>query len=402
MLPAALRLLVIGWSTLGGMFPASAADLPVRSVPTRPTAPSSVPAPPVAAAVTPKATAAPVQRAVSTPRVKLPSPELRSTAKSPAASPAPATLVYIGAKEMARTLNLTPKWDPATRQLTLLDAQVTLVLERDQRETDLNGMRVFLGAPTVWRNGELAVSQIDFQRLLLPAIRPLNLSGPTPGLKVIAIDPGHGGRDTGKVNAGQKVLEKEATLDTARRLKLLLEAQGFTVVLTRSDDRFVELAERPEIATRESADLFISLHFNAVEAEATRVTGVEVYTMTPQFQLSADRRLDDHVPVFNPGNAMDPWNTVLGYHLHRALLSSLKVPDRGLKRGRYVVLRLARCPAVLIEAGFLSHDGEARRIATPQYRQEIAAAIAAGVHNYVTTVAAVRAQQAGLRKAAKK
>ncbi len=350
----------------------------------------------------PKAVPSPAQRAVSTPRMKLPSPERRSPAKSPAGSPAPVALVYVGAKEMARTLKLTAKWDAATRQLTLLDPQVTLVLERDQREIDLNGMRVFLGAPTVWRDGELAVSQIDFQRLLVPAIRPSSLSSSTPGLKVIALDPGHGGRDTGKVNAGQKVLEKEATLDTARRLKLLLEAQGFTVVLTRSDDRFVELAERPEIATREHADLFISLHFNAVEAEANRVTGVEVYTMTPQFQLSADRRLDDQVPVFNPGNEMDPWNTILGYHLHRELLSSLKVPDRGLKRGRYAVLRLARCPAVLIEAGFLSHDGEARRIATPYYRQEIAAAIAAGVRSYATTVAAVRSQQASLRQTAKK
>lgn len=401
MLPAALRILVIGWSALGGMFPASAADSPVRSVPTRPTAPSSVSVAPSAGAVTQKP-ATPVPQGGSSPRAKLLGPELRSTAKSHTASPAPATLVYVGAREMARTLKLTSKWDSATRQLTLIDAQVTLVLERDQREADLNGMRVFLGAPTVWRDGELAVSQIDFQRLLLPAIRPLNLSGPTPGLKVIVLDPGHGGRDTGKVNAGQKVLEKEATLDTARRLKLLLEAQGFIVVLTRSDDRFVELAERPEIATRENADLFISLHFNAVESEAARVTGVEVYTMTPQFQLSADRRLDDQVPVFNPGNVMDQWNAVLGYHLHRELLTSLKVPDRGLKRGRYAVLRLARCPAVLIEAGFLSHDGEARRIATSQYRQEIATAIAAGVRNYATTVAAVRAQEGALRQTAKK
>lgn len=124
--------------------------------------------------------------------------------------------------------------------------------------------------------------------------------------------------------------------------------------------------------------------------------------MTPQYQLSADRRLDDQVPVFNPGNAMDVWNSVLGYHVHREMLISLKVPDRGLKRGRYAVLRLARCPAVLIEAGFLSHDGEARRVGTPQYRQEIAAAIATGVRHYAATLAAVRAQQSSLRQTAQK
>lgn len=400
MLSAAARFLLFSLSALGGMSPACAVDLPVRSVPTRPGASFPLPSPSAATSGTPTK-GAPISRVALPPQVKLPNGELR-TNKSPAVPAPPATVVYIGAKEIARRLKLSAKWDANRRQLSLVDPQTTLVLERDQREADLNGMRVFLGAPTIWREGELAVSQIDFDRLLLPVVRPLSLAGPIPGLTVIALDPGHGGRDTGKVNAAQKVLEKEMTLDTARRLKLLLEDQGYVVVLTRSDDRFVELAERPEIAARERADLFISLHFNAVEAEANRVTGVEVYTMTPQYQLSADRRLDDQVPVFNPGNAMDPWNALLGYNLHRELLSSLKVPDRGLKRGRYAVLRLARCPAVLIEAGFLSHDGEARRIGTAQHRQDIAAAIAAGVRTYATTVKAVRAQQGAFQPTAKK
>lgn len=402
MLSAAMRWWGIGSSALGGFSLLCAAEAPTRVTPTRPTAPAAISAlPPSVAAPAPKPapTSAPRASGVKAPGASAPN---RSTPKAATATVAAPALAYLGAKEMARTLKLTPSWNAGTRQLTLVDAQSTLVIERDHREIDLNGMRIFLGAPALWRDGELAVSQIDFQRLILPAVRPMQLVGPVPSLKVIALDPGHGGRDTGKVNADHKVQEKEMTLDTARRLKLLLEAQGYVVVLTRTDDRFIELAERPEIAARANADLFISLHFNAVEAEAARVTGVEVYTMTPQHQLSADRRLDDQVPVFNPGNAMDVWNSVLGYHLHRELLSSLKVPDRGLKRGRYAVLRLARCPAVLIEAGFLSHDGEARRIGTPQYRQDIAVAIAAGVRSYAATLAAVRAQPVQLRQTAKK
>lgn len=401
MLPAALRLLIICGGALAGFSLLRAAESSDRAAPTRPSTVAPVPSTPAPVAAPPKPAPTPSPRHVGV-KAAASTVTPRSSGKSPTSSPPAPTLAYVGAKEMARVLKLTPSWNAGTRQLTLKDAQTTLVIERDHREIDFNGMRIFLGAPALWREGELALSQIDFKRLIIPAVRPTQLAGPVPDLKVIALDPGHGGRDTGKVNVDRQVMEKEMTLDTARRLKVLLEAQGFVVVLTRSEDRFVELAERPEIAARADADLFISLHFNAVEAEAAKVTGIEVYTMTPQHQLSADRRLDDQVPVFNPGNTMDVWNSVLGYQLHRELLSSLKVPDRGLKRGRYAVLRLARCPAVLIEAGFLSHDGEARRISTPQYRQEIAAAISAGVRHYASTLAAVRAHQTQLRQTAKK
>ncbi len=315
-------------------------------------------------------------------------PRAAEAQSAPKVDPTP-SVAYISGKEVARALHLTPTWDSRTRRLTLADATVRLVLELDNREIALNGRRVFLSAPAALRDGELAVSRIDFQRLLTPAIRPGQGAVLPPAVKTIVLDPGHGGRDTGKVNSRVNVVEKDMTLDTARRVKALLESAGYKVVLTRNDDRFLALADRTEIATQARADLFVSLHYNAVEAEAERVTGVEVYTMTPQFQLSTDRRPDDQVSVFNPGNFHDHWNTVLGVTLHQSLLQTLKVPDRGLKRGRYAVLRLARCPAVLIEAGFLSHDGEARKVASPEYRQQIADAVAAGIQTYIATVRAL-------------
>ncbi len=366
----------------------AAASLPAqenagRSTPTRPGSvpPAAAPAAPKAApkAVAPAGPANPAPRAAAAPK--------SGEGKIPAAG------AYVGAREISRVLKAASAWDAGKKQLTLTAANRRFVLEAETREAEFDGVRVFLGAPAEMRQGELAISKIDYLRLLTPAVRPGQGAGKPPGLKTIVIDPGHGGRDTGKVNARLRVLEKEMTLDTARRLKVLLEAQGYRVVLTRDDDRYVELTDRPAVADRVDADLFLSLHFNAVEADVERVTGVEVYTMTPQHQLSANRQPDDQVTVHNPGNFNDHWNVVLGFAVHRDLLAALKVPDRGLKRSRFAVLRLARCPAVLIEAGFLSNDAEAARVATQGYRQQIAVAIAAGVRSYGAALAQARANR---------
>jgi len=100
--------------------------------------------------------------------------------------------------------------------------------------------------------------------------------------------------------------------------------------MTRVDDRAVELGQRPEIATRASADLLVSIHFNSVEKDVARVSGTETYTMTPQSQRSTSDSMGtiyDSVSdpaATNPGNVNDHWNAVLGYEMHRALLSELK------------------------------------------------------------------------------
>lgn len=186
------------------------------------------------------------------------------------------------------------------------------------------------------------------------------------------------------------------------RLKPLLEAQGFQVALTRGDDRQLartkaeDLQARAALTARTNADLFISVHYNSVESGADRVSGVEVYTLAPQFQYSHSdpERADSTVGIANLGNRHDHWNSLLGYEVHRELLRELKASDRGLKRGRLAVLRLASCPAVLVEAGFLSNDFEAEKIATPAYRQQVAVAIAEAVRKYAAALEGVRWQRA--------
>lgn len=308
----------------------------------------------------------------------------QSPARAKASAPATRQFqgaAYVDARVWAARYGLKPTWIETGRRLQLSSSYTRILIEEDRRELTLNGLRLFLGEPVVAHGGSLWIGEIDARTLLGPILRPAGAARPAPRLRVICLDPGHGGNDTGTRNPARKLDEKAMTLDVARRLKPLLEAQGYTVVMTRSDDRFVELAERAEIANRAGADLFLSLHFNAFPQPG--VHGTETYLLTRRTQRSTgSARRDPSDAAVLPGNAMDEWNAVLAYAMHRQLLTRLRTFDRGMKFARFKVLTLVRMPAVLLEFGYLSNDAEAKRIATPGYRDEIARTVAAAVDAY--------------------
>lgn len=296
---------------------------------------------------------------------------------------------YISATELARRFDLKTAWLSPSKRLALYKPGLRIEVEVDAREASFDGLRILMGDAARMYRRTLYISKIDAERFLAPMIEPGYGRSAKPSVKVIALDAGHGGRDRGKINERLKVDEKTFTLDVVHRLRKLLEAQGYKVVLTRSDDRYVELEDRPAIAQKAGADLFISVHFNSVASRPQNVTGLEVFSLTPQYQYSTDDSARDATAdarIFNPGNTNDSWNTLLGYHIQRRLLADLKTTDRGHKRARFKVLRLATCPAVLVESGYLSNDTEARKIATPAYRQQIAESIARGIQGYAKAV----------------
>jgi len=94
--------------------------------------------------------------------------------------------------------------------------------------------------------------------------------------------------------------------------------------------------------------------------------------------------------VAYPSNRLDFANLLFGEQVHRAMIDTLKTPDRGCKRGRRAVLRLLDCPGALVECAYLSNDAEARRVATPEFRQQIAKGIARGVQGYAHALAGLR------------
>ncbi len=316
---------------------------------------------------------------------------------APIAGEKPSPAERVSVHDLARFLGLEPSWLEPGKKLRLASQWTELVFSLDSREVLLNGARVFMGEGAVRDEKGLRFSSVDRDRLLVPILAP-QLNEPRPPIQIIALDPGHGGIDKGTRNEKLELLEKDFTIDVARRLKTLLEARGFRVMLTREDDSYVPLPERPLRATTAGADLFVSLHFNA--AGSAKVRGIETYVLTPQSQRSTgseEKRVEDGIAL--PGNRFDPWNSYLGYTVHGILLKELKLPDRGLKRARFAVLRDLSCPGLLVEGGYLSNAEEAKLVSTEAYRNRLAAAVANGIEVYNQTLKRLEANRAAASEA---
>ncbi len=398
-MPPAARQSALRFAFASALWLASAArsaDSATRVPPTRPGAtPTPAPAHPPAAA---PPTARPAPPA--------PARAAAAAGSKPATAPAITTrkigrLDYVPATEVARLLGLKLSWLERGRKLTLTGSGARAVLEADTRDITVNDLRVFLGDPVAAASGQLLISRVDFERCLTPMLRPGHGVPPRPPPRTIVLDAGHGGSDPGRVNAKLKIDEKTYTLDVARRTRTLLEGAGYRVVLTRSDDRFVSLPQRAALANVAKADAFVSIHFNAI-ANDTRTSGVEVYTFAPRFQRSTNAwgpgQRNDTEDYASPGNQHDHWNVVLAHALHRRFITDLKADDRGKKLMHLAVLRPLQCPGALIECGFLTSESEARKIATPAYRQRIAAALAAAIRDYASTLDGLRRRPAAATK----
>lgn len=308
---------------------------------------------------------------------------------------------YVSVSDLATHYGLKTAWAKIGFVRTLADGSgVRFKFETNQRDCYLDEVRVFLGAPVLFHRGELWVSKLDVIKVVNPLFRPEDHLALLPSAppKLIVLDAGHGGTDPGKQNLRLKLDEKDMTLDVVFRLRKILELRGYRVGLTRDKDvRFsnspaIDLPWRAESANKAGADLFLSIHFNAVDPrDAQRVTGAETYVLTPQFMVSTQPESDKSMmSQQNPGNKYDAANAILGYQLHRQLITGLKASDRGFKRYRHAVTRPLNCPGALIEAAYLSNDIEAAKVATPEFRQRIAEAIAEGVQAYSAALAGLR------------
>lgn len=251
-----------------------------------------------------------------------------------------------------------------------------MVLAIGSHEATWNGTEINLGFEPELIDGEVFLHDLDLQKNLGPLLCGPPLAFGTN--RVIVIDPGHGGVNTGTHSVLDGRFEKEFTLDTALRLKPLLESNGWTVFLTRASDTYVTNANRVVFATAHHADLFISLHFNATPDRDEKTAGLETYCFTPTGMPSTvTRGYADPWTEKLSGNDFDAQNLQLAVKLQGALVHAVGMADRGVRHVRYIeVLRNQNCPAVLIENGYLSNPAEAAKIESPEYRQKLAEAIA--------------------------
>ncbi|MBD1915856.1 DUF3747 domain-containing protein [Phormidium sp. FACHB-322] len=190
-----------------------------------------------------------------------------------------------------------------------------------------------------------------------PAVASTPTLPPIPqGSVVVVIDPGHGGRDPGAVGIGG-LQEKQINTAISNRVQQQLQAAGLTVLMTRSSDVFVDLDARAQYANRAGANVFVSIHANAISMSRPEVNGLETY-------------------YFSSGER-------LARSIHASVLGNTDMRDRGVRQARFYVLRYTTMPSVLVETGFVTGATDAARFRDPAAVNRIADGIARGILNYL-------------------
>lgn len=220
---------------------------------------------------------------------------------------------------------------------------------------------------------------------------------------IVAIDPGHGGKDPGAYSKATGLREKDAVLQIGLRLKQQIDAKrGFRAVMTRDSDIYIPLRQRMQIARRYGADLFVSIHADAVESSVPK--GSSVYILSTR---GASSQLAKYLA--NKENAVDlKWGVDVSKYdneIQQALLNiqqeatlessdvlarqTLKelarignVHKANVERANFVVLRSPEIPSMLVETAFISNPDEARLLASPTYQLKLAQGIANGIERY--------------------
>lgn len=195
---------------------------------------------------------------------------------------------------------------------------------------------------------------------------------------LVVIDPGHGGQDSGAMHSG--VLEKDLTLDVARRVARFVQQQGFSTLFTRTGDESVSLASRVATANQERDCIFVSIHFD--EGTRPEASGVETFYAVQQLSeaplasswLPFLRRTSTETPSFES-------QSLAGF-IQEALVSRTQAFNRGTRAQQFFVIAKVRHPAVLVEGGFLTNQADVGRLATEDYRERMAAAISDGILRY--------------------
>ena len=201
------------------------------------------------------------------------------------------------------------------------------------------------------------------QRAIFPtAATPLSADGlpvvPRGRFKVV-IDPGHGGPDPGAVGIGG-LRETDVVLDVCLQIARLLQARGVQVLMTRTSEVDVDLPPRVAVANSSGADLFVSVHANALSMARPDVNGIETFFFegagSPSRRLAV--ALQEQMVAISPGT-----------------------PDRGVRTGRYFVIRRTVMPSALVEMGFLTGEIDSRRLSDANFRRRMALALSAGILN---------------------
>ncbi|MDD5160370.1 MAG: N-acetylmuramoyl-L-alanine amidase [Sulfuricurvum sp.] len=237
---------------------------------------------------------------------------------------------------------------------------------------------------------------------LIAALPPLvNVTPRDRSKKIIVIDPGHGGKDSGATGNGY--MEKDIVLQIGTQLSEKLRNMGYTVYMTRNNDTFIELKDRTKFANDKQADLFISIHANSIPktSDPAGAQGLETYFLSPTrseraMRVAASENSEDmgEMGAYGKLSFLSFLNkekiiasNKLGIDLQKGVLVNLRkqfpnVHDNGVREAPFWVLVGAQMPAVLVEVGYISHPEEATRIADEKYQRWMVDGLMDGVGHY--------------------
>ncbi len=273
-----------------------------------------------------------------------------------------------------RPFTYTKSWNNSLNvyQITINSAQLAPVIKSLQthphslvewirvQQQDPQTVVIFLQPAPQVQITELITSSPDLLKLQLRSVSPNTITTPLPQnydqKTIVVIDPGHGGRDSGAVGING-LREKDVVLDIGKQVSTLLEQNGIKVIMTRSSDREVELEPRVQLAERVNANLFVSIHANAINMTRPDISGLETY-------------------YYHNGLG-------LAKTIHNSILQKIGLPDRRVRQANFYVIKFTSMPAVLVEVGFVTGKDDASKLANPAYRSQMAQAIAQGILQYL-------------------
>ena len=236
---------------------------------------------------------------------------------------------------------------------------------------------------------------------LPPSISAQITNAPKSRNKTIVLDAGHGGDDVGAVGPNKRY-EKVINLNVTKYLAAILKQRGYNVYLTRNSDFFIKVMDRTVLANEKNADLFMSIHTNAVPLEkANEIEGIETFFLSPARNERAKRvaALENKSDIREMSNSskdafLESLNRprITASHkfaidVQAGILQSTRskykdITDSGVREGPFWVLVGAQMPSILVELGYISHPIEGKRLYDKDYQQLLANGIANGVDSY--------------------